>query len=398
MTYTEMELKVIEAIKYSLNYDSLEDNLDDNCTCLDVKEVAQQTGLEVKSVKGVFGSLEKKGLMYVEISNINHKVMMVTEEGLREYYRLFENSTEEDSKEEVEMINAIERATGKEFKANKIEGGYEVFTLEGEKYKKLKDSTFKKYFKPAEKAEEKTQEAEEPVEEVSEEKRAKMIDKIKKILKLAQDNPSMEEGLAAALQAQKLMHKYSIHKEDVELEEIKDEITSIFSEQKHDSQLHAWRKHLAMIVAKNFRCKCYMSGQDVVFRGYKADAEIALEVYMNLYTIGDKLGSKAYKEQLAETGSGKGAYNSFILGFLKGIEEGLGEQCTALMIIVPKEVEEEYTEFSKNFKKSRGMAVHGVNGQLYEKGRREGKAAVKSRQLEDKKEDDEDEDFEEEED
>ena len=395
MTYTEMELKVIEAIRYSLNYDSLEDNLSDNCTCLDVKEVAQQTGLEVKSVKGIFGSLEKKGLMYVEISNINHKVMMVTEEGLREYYRLFENSTEneESQEEKIEMIKVIERATGNEFKANKIEGGYEVFTLEGEKYKKLKDSTFKKYFKPAEKAEEKTQEAEEPVEEVSEEKRAKMIEKIKKVLKLAQDNPSMEEGLAAALQAQKLMHKYNIHKDEVELEEIRDEITSVFSNQKHDSHLKAWRKNLAAIVARNFRCKCYMRGQDVVFRGYKADAEIALDVYMNLYNICHKLGVQLKKKEKEETGTGKGVQNSFAIGFLKGVEEGLGEQCKALMIIVPKEVEEEFEEFSKNFKTSRGMAVNNIDGRIYEKGRREGKAAVKARQLENK----EDEDFEEEE-
>ena len=291
------------------------------------------------------------------------------------------------------MVKAIERATGNEFKAERIEGGYQVYTLEGEKYKKLKESTFKKYFKltgetveepKAKKAEKKakaTAEAE-PVVELSDEKREKMIEKIRKMMNLAKKNTSMEEGLSAALHAQKLMMKYNIHEEDVELEEIRDEITSVFSQQKHNSHLLAWRKNLGAIVARNFRCKCYMRGQDVVFRGYKADAEIALEVYTNLYTIGDKLGGQAYAEQKATTGSGKGAYNSFVLGFLKGIEEGLGEQCTALMIIVPKEVEEEFEEFSKNFKTSRGMAVNNVDGRLYEKGRREGKAAVKARQIE----------------
>lgn len=291
------------------------------------------------------------------------------------------------------MVKVIERATGNEFKANKIEGGYEVFTLEGEKYKKLKDSTFKKYFKltgesaEESKAEKKATKKEskkaEPTVEVSAEKKEKMIEKVRKMLALAKDNPSMEEGLAAALQAQKLMNKYNIHEDDVTLEEIKDDITSVFSEQKHDSQLHGWRKQLAMIVARNFRCKCYIQNQDVVFRGYTSDAKIALDVYLNLYIIGNKLGSKAYHEQLNETGSGKGAYNSFVAGFLKGIEEGLGEQCTALMIVVPKEVEEEFEEFSAGFKTSK-TSLSVADPELYNKGKREGKAAVKARQVEEK--------------
>ena len=44
------------------------------------------------------------------------------------------------------MIRTIERATGNEFQAKRIEGGYKVYTLAGEPYKKLKESTFKRYF------------------------------------------------------------------------------------------------------------------------------------------------------------------------------------------------------------------------------------------------------------
>lgn len=304
------------------------------------------------------------------------------------------------------MIKVIERATGTEYNAKQIEGGYEIFTTDGEKFKKVKDSTFKRYFKivkdaepqpKAEKKEEATStkkaakaqpktepKVEEAHEELSPEKKEKMIDKIKKILKLAQDNPSMEEGLSAALQAQKLMAKYNIHEDEVTLEEIRDEITSIFSQQKHDSQLHSWRKGLASVVAKNFRCKCYLQNGDVVFRGYKEDAQIALEVYLSLYAIGDHLGSKAYMEQLNSTGSGKGAYNSFTAGFLSGVEEGLNVQCTALMIITPKEVEEEFAEFSTEFKKGRKVTLKVQDSELYKKGKEEGKAAVKARSIEKK--------------
>lgn len=47
------------------------------------------------------------------------------------------------------MMNVIERATGIEMRAEVIEGGYQVYTMDGEKYKKLRESTFKKYFKAA---------------------------------------------------------------------------------------------------------------------------------------------------------------------------------------------------------------------------------------------------------
>ena len=277
----------------------------------------------------------------------------------------------------AKFMKVIEKATGVEYRAEAIEGGFQVYLLSGEAYKKLRESTFKKYFKPvkateaeaaadtqeavkpepeaetakAEAAEEQPKakaekkaaskaEATEPAakKELSPEEREKMIEKVKKILALAENNPSQEEALSAALQAQRLMAKYNIHEDDVELDEIKEnEIDSVFSEQKHDSSFHSWRKQLATVIAKNFRCKCYLRRGDVVFRGFKADAEIALEVYLALYAIGDKLGSQKYKEELSRTGSGKGVYTSFTLGFVLGVEEALNQQCTALLVITPTE-------------------------------------------------------------
>lgn len=304
------------------------------------------------------------------------------------------------------MIKVIERATGKVYTAKAIDGGYEVY--EGSTlYKKLRESTFKKYFKvtgetveegitsKATEPEDKSQVKEEvkdakvkkpePVEPVSAEKRQQIIDKIKKLLALSENNPSKEEAISATLMAQKLMAKYRIE-EDETLDEIKEQdlIDSVFSTQKHDSSFHAWRKQLAVIVARNFCCKCYMKGKDVVFRGYKQDAEIALNAYMYLYTVGDKLGSKAYKDQLTTTGSGKGAYNSFVLGFLKGVDEGLSVQCTALMLIVPQAVEDEWQTFAANFTKGKTSHLSITDSELYMRGKAEGKNAIQSRQLESK--------------
>lgn len=302
----------------------------------------------------------------------------------------------------MNKIKVTERATGNTYEAVKIEGGYQLFTLKHDAYKKLKDSTFKRNYKilsedsdPDDTAEsteasgtaqaESQKDTTEPIEDVSPEKRESLIKKIKKMFALAENNPSQEEATAAALQAQKLMMKYNIHEDDVTLEEIRDDIASVFSQQKHNSHLLKWRTFLANIVAKNFRCKSYLHGKDVVFRGYKQDAEIALEVYTILYETGDTLAGKSYREQKERTGSGKGAYNSFVMGFLKGVEESFGEQSTALMVIVPQEVEEEFEEFSKDFV-TRTTHVKGVaSARLFEEGRQEGKSAVKARSIETKK-------------
>lgn len=315
----------------------------------------------------------------------------------------------------AKFIKVIERATGTEFRAEAIEGGFQVYSLTGEAYKKLKDSTFKRNFKllgaseeaqpePEAKAEEPkaeekkaakpTQESKKPQPEVkaedvvktelSPEKREKMIEKIKKMLALAENNPSQEEALSAALQAHKLMAKYNIHEDDVTLQEInEDEITSVFSTQTHDSHLMGWRKQLASVVSKAFRCKCYLNKGDVVFRGYKDDAQLALDVYLMLYTIGHKLAKKQETKERTATGSAKGIYTSFSIGFVYGVEEALNQQCTALLVVTPKAVEEDWTQFSANFRK--GRASGGVsNAAAFHSGKREGKEAVASRSIETK--------------
>lgn len=288
-------------------------------------------------------------------------------------------------------MTVIERSTGKAYKAEQIDGGYQILTLEGEAYKKIKDSTFKRYFKVTEdapKAEEAKEKATPKTKEkqpVDEDKRQQMIEKVKKLMALAENNPSQEEAISAALMAQKLMAKYNIHEDDITLEEIKEgDITSIRTEQKHNSHLMAWRKSLACIVARNFRCKCYMLSDDVVFRGYKEDAQLAHDTYLMLYNVGNKLGSQMYSSKRAEKGSGKGVYNSYVTGFLNGVYEALNKQCTALLVVIPKAVEEEWEEFSKDFKQSRKTNLSSTDYEVYKKGYEAGKSAVDSHRLEEK--------------
>lgn len=296
---------------------------------------------------------------------------------------------------DANKIKVVEKATGNVYEALKIDGGYQLFTLKHDPYKKLKDSTIKRYYAILKEEDEKAPETSEETkateitdtaEPVSEEKKEHMINKVKKMLALAENNPSQEEAIAAALQAQKLMAKYNIHEDEVTLEEIKDEIDSVFSEQPHDSHLMKWRKILAKIVAEAFRCNAYMHGKDVVFRGYLEDAKLALEVYLSLYSVGHALAKKTESKARSMNGTAKGVYNSFTAGFLKGVSDAFNEQCTALMIVTPKEVKEDFAQFCKeSCKSATTVSLKSNDYKAFSSGYEEGKSAVKARALEDGK-------------
>lgn len=253
-------------------------------------------------------------------------------------------------------MKAMERITGVIFQTEKINDGYQLYK-DGEVYKKLKDSTFKRYFKLIE-------EPERHSIELDTEKREKLVEKIKKMMELANHNNSEEESISAALQAQRLMVKYNIHEDEVSLEEIKEELGSIEADQKVSTQLKNWRFQLALIVAKNFRCKTYRKASQVVFRGYKTDIQLALQTYLLLYNVGHRNGAAAYAVARQLHGSGKGIYNSYALGFLSGVRSAFDEQCTALMVVTPPEVEEEFKEFSKGFKATKSH-IHGADFATY---------------------------------
>lgn len=215
----------------------------------------------------------------------------------------------------------------------------------------------------------------------------KIINKIKKVLELSKNNPSEKEAQAAALKAQKLMAEYHISMEEVsgieDSENISEECTNVGTGNK-------WKYRLSTIIARNFRCQHFYYGKStVVFYGYKTDAEIATETFKYLFNMGNKLATKFYnkkKKECKEIGIsfyGKGIKNCFLIGFLDGIAEILEKQCTALMIVTPKEVEEAFKERTKDYKttKNRLNTRSYYAKESWEEGKRSGKNAIGSRQL-----------------
>ena len=215
------------------------------------------------------------------------------------------------------------------------------------------------------------------------ENKKEIVEKVKKILALAANNPNQHEAIAAALKAQELMAKFNINESELGDEITEEKIESLVCVM--EGKVQKWRLSLAVVIAKNFRCKVYLNKQgNVTFYGYDNDASIAKEVFLTMYAIGVKLSNKEKREARKESGTAKGIRNTFCAGFVKGIESELGKQCTALMIIMPQKVEEEYKkQFAFGKAKTASLTISN-NMEVYDKGFQAGKDAIKGRMIEGK--------------
>ena len=213
----------------------------------------------------------------------------------------------------------------------------------------------------------------------------KIIEKIKKVMALAENNPSENEAIAAALKAQKMMAEYHIEEKELFNEITEEKIVAMRSEL--GGRESKWRIMLALALAKNFRCKCFGDyDKTIVFYGYRTDAEICHSVYQSMYKIGEKLANKLKREERENWGTAKGVKNTFCLGFVDGIKSELEKQCTALMIVTPKEVNEGFEVDIVRKKNTRTTKTRLGNMQnnkrLYDEGYQRGKEAIRARQIE----------------
>lgn len=216
-----------------------------------------------------------------------------------------------------------------------------------------------------------------------------IISKIRKLLALADENRNNSEGEAiqAALRAQSLMAKYDIDIKQVEdCKDICKELAETHITFKKNSGYNIkWRFHLAKIVADNFRVKIFTIDNDIIaFYGYKSDVEVAESVFNFLFKTGNKMSVKYYYECQKMGKNTRGVINEFLLGFCQGLKDELEKQCVALALVISKEVEDGYTNRSKDFKDvKRTIGSRAFSADAFDKGRTEGRFAVKARQLED---------------
>ena len=209
-----------------------------------------------------------------------------------------------------------------------------------------------------------------------------VIDKVRKLFALSDKarNVSQAEAEAALLKAHELMAKYDITM-DVTAEE---EIVCVH-EQCESKWNMGFRKPLASVIARNFKCELYLNGKggSIVFFGHATDARIAREVFEYAYTFGCRGASAAYNRNYQMGLNTKGVFNSYTLGFISGLKTKLEQQSTALMVVTPPDVKSSFKEMSEDFRSSSGGMRHGqLDRNAYNDGVRDGKTLMNGRRIE----------------
>lgn len=151
------------------------------------------------------------------------------------------------------------------------------------------------------------------------------IDIVKKALALSRNNPSAEEAETAFLKAQEIMVKYDLTNEDIEGgEKIEKEV-----KQKRITdwgRTPFWKKWLAVVIADNFRCESWSStqfGKSAIFMlGLKEDVELSEE----LYNFAIAVLEHSYKDYMRLHGGDTRDKNSYICGFIQGLDAKLKQQ------------------------------------------------------------------------
>lgn len=83
---TENERRVIVTFSGAFNYDNAEDEKADNATCVTVEDCASLAGMKTETVKGIFGSLYKKGILQDWDEPDMYGVSYIPDFGIDVYY------------------------------------------------------------------------------------------------------------------------------------------------------------------------------------------------------------------------------------------------------------------------------------------------------------------------
>lgn len=168
-----------------------------------------------------------------------------------------------------------------------------------------------------------------------------IISKIVKLLTLSNRTNNDNEAEAALLRAQQLMAKYHVDADQLTIADKLEEEEIIIAACSHPEN-KGFRTKLGVVIANNFRCVAFMEGDVVMFMGERADAIIARKAFEFAYKYIKRVGTRLQNECWKNTGSGRGVFNSYALGFIQGIEDALSIQCKALKLVIPKRVTDRF--------------------------------------------------------
>ena len=197
-----------------------------------------------------------------------------------------------------------------------------------------------------------------------------IVKKIKKLLALSQSD-NKHEAESAMLKAQELLVKYNLEIKEVnefKEQDVNEDITEItFTKAK-------WKGKLAGLIANNFKCKMYYMTyrhHAVTFLGLDEDVSICkvmTEYAIKLIKSESKKIAKNYRDNGLST---KGIENDFALGFIEGLRKKFNEQKAnnqewGLVLVIPKEVQQVYSNIKFNGKGVKPPEYTGHKDVYYE--------------------------------
>ena len=184
----------------------------------------------------------------------------------------------------------------------------------------------------------------------------RIMEKIRALLEKTVENGATEqEAIEAAKAAQRLMAKYKI-----------DEITTAAPEKIDSTEMEIsrqWQAELANVLAKNLCCRLVLSTTDrktrFIVMGKKQDREVWRQMFETFFVLIYR-GAKAERAKARELyGHARDVETAYARGFIKAIHEELGQQCRALALVIPEEVNEATSKRFPHLRTSHARAISG---------------------------------------
>jgi hypothetical protein len=159
------------------------------------------------------------------------------------------------------------------------------------------------------------------------EERKKIIDRIRKMLAMAEDNANENEAATAAGMAARLIAKHQITNVEIQAGRVDDSMTVDREDWVIPGvNLPAWCGSLSIHVGRFMSCSVYrLNCAGVKFYGCEGDAEIAKEMMVYPQAAVNRLA----KQYLAQHGGGRTAGNTFRVHAVRAIGERLQEMKAA---------------------------------------------------------------------
>lgn len=215
-------------------------------------------------------------------------------------------------------------------------------------------------------------------------------DKIRKLLKLAQSQ-NENEAKDALLKARQLMAEHKLTERELG-DAKKQDVVDIRTEITCSKRRNPWIVNLSATIGENYCCRAYRAKnyksqtQKIGFIGLQEDVEICTEVFK--YAVDCVLaGIERVKKQNAGYSQSyiKMCCNGYGYGFDAGCQEAFARQKQenesgwALVLVVPKEVDDAVKDFGKE--EFRARAQEQIPYSAYSDGKKDGRQFRPNRRI-----------------